>query len=108
MHQAAELLSAQYHPGTGIYTSFGRRWHRHSPRAGIPLRDALRDANGLAWIVATERPDLFLHEEWALAISGDPVATAVQRATLKKGPRYYRMLTIVERFEPKIEIYKRD
>lgn len=108
MHQAAELLSAQYHPGTGIYTSLGDDGIGILREAGIPLRDALRDANGLAWMVATERPDLFLHEEWALAISGDPVATAVQRATLKKGPRYYRMLTIVERFEPKIEIYKRD
>ena len=54
------------------------------------------------------RPDLFLHEEWALAISGDPVATAVERATLKKGPRYYRVQTMTERFEPVIEIYKRD
>ncbi len=47
-------------------------------------------ANEPAWMAATARPDLFLHEEWALATSGDPVATAIQRATFKNGPRYHR------------------
>ena len=106
--QAAQLLAAEYRPGTGIYTSFGDDKVAVLREAGIPLREALRDANEPAWMVATTRPDLFLHEEWVLATSGDPVATAVQRATFKTGPRYYRIQTIMVHGEPVIEIYKRD
>jgi hypothetical protein len=102
MHQASQLLSAQYQPGTGIYTSLGDDGIGILREAGIPLRDALRDANGLAWMVATERPELFLHEEWAIAISGDPVARAVRKG------RYHRVLTMAKPYEPVIEIYKRD
>jgi hypothetical protein len=106
--QAAQLLAAEYHPGTGIYTSLGDDGVAILREAGIPLKEALRDANEPAWMAATTRPDLFLHEEWALATSGDPVATAVQRATFKTGPRYYRMQIIIVHGEPVIEIYKRD
>jgi len=105
---AARLLAAEYKHGTGIYTSFGDDTIAVLREAGIPLRDALRDANEPAWMAATTRPDLFLHEEWVLATSGDPVATAVQRATFKKGPRYYRIQTIIVKGQPVIEIYKRD
>jgi hypothetical protein len=107
-HQAAQLLAAEYRPGTGIYTSFGDDKLAVLREAGIPLRQALRDANEPAWMAATTRPDLFLHEEWVLATSGDPVATAVQRASFKTGPRYYRVQTIIVHGEPVIEIYKRD
>ncbi|MGD0300161.1 MAG: glycosyltransferase family 39 protein [Bryobacteraceae bacterium] len=106
--QASQLLAAEYRPGTGIYTSLGDDGLAILREAGIPLREALRDANEPAWMAATTRPDLFLHEEWALSTSGDPVATAVQRATFKKGPRYYRVLIIMVKGEPVIEIYKRD
>ncbi len=106
--QAAQLLAAEYHPGAGIYTSFGDDKLAVLREAGIPLREALRDANEPAWMVATTRPDLFLHEEWVLATSGDPVATAVQRATFKTGPRYYRVQIIMVQGEPVIEVYKRD
>ncbi len=106
--QAAQLLAVEYRPGTGIYTSFGDDKVAVLREAGIPLREALRDANEPAWMVATTRPDLFLHEEWVLATSGDPVATAVQRSTFKTGPRYYRIQTIMVHGEPVIEIYKRD
>jgi hypothetical protein len=107
-HQASQLLAAEYRPGTGIYTSLGDDGLAILREAGIPLREALRDANEPAWMAATTRPDLFLHEEWALATSGDPVATAVQRATFKKGPRYYRVQIIMVKGEPVIEVYKRD
>ena len=106
--QAAQLLAAEYRPGSGIYTSFGDDKVAVLREAGIPLREALRDADEPAWMVATTRPDLFLHEEWVLATSGDPVATAVQRSTFKTGPRYYRIQTIMVHGEPVIEIYKRD
>ena len=106
--QASQLLAAEYRPGTGIYTSLGDDGLAILREAGIPLREALRDANEPAWMAATTRPDLFLHEEWALASSGDPAATAVQRATFKKGPRYYRVQIIMVKGEPVIEVYKRD
>ncbi len=102
MHQAAQLLSAEYHPGTGIYTSLGDDGIGILREAGIPLRDALRDANGLTWMIATERPELFLHEQWALAVPGDPVARAVGKG------RYHRVLTIAKPYEPVIQVYKRD
>jgi Dolichyl-phosphate-mannose-protein mannosyltransferase len=105
---AAQFLAAEYQPGTGIYTSFGDDMVATFREAGIPLREALRDSNEPAWMAATTRPDLFLHEEWALATSGDPVATAVQRATFKTGPRYHRIQTIMVKGQPVIEIYKRD
>ena len=56
----------------------------------------------LDWISATARPDLFLHQRWAVAISGDEVATTVQRATFKTGPRYHLERTIMIRGAPVI------
>lgn len=107
-HETAQLLRTEYRPGTGIYTSFGDDMVAGLREAGIPLREALRDSNGPAWMAATMRPDLFLHEEWALATSGDPVATAVQRATFKNGPRYHPEQIIMLKNAPVIEIYRRD
>ncbi len=108
VREAAQLLSTEYKRGTGIYTSFGDDMVAAFREAGIPLRETLRDSNEPAWMAATTRPDLFLHEEWALATSGDPVATAVQRATFKKGPRYHLIQAIMIKGQPVIEIYKRD
>jgi MFS family permease len=105
--EAATLLRDQYQPGAGIFTTFG-----DLPgilrEAGLPLREALYDGNVPAWMAAVGRPDLFLHEEWAIAISGDPVARTVQRATAAKGPRYHLVKTIMLKNAPGIEIYKRD
>ncbi len=47
-------------------------------------------------------------QRWAVAFSGDEVATAVQRATLRAGPRYHLVQTIMIRGAPVIEIYKSD
>jgi hypothetical protein len=105
--EAAHFLASEYRPGTGIVTSFGDLTGILRA-AGIPLRETLHQGNQRAWLAATQRPDLFLHEEWALAISGDPVATAIQRATLKTGPRYHLVRDIMIRGAPVIQIYKRD
>ena len=105
--EAARLLMQEYQPGSGIFTSFGDLTAIFR-EAGIPLRETLHDGNGPAWMGATTRPDLFLHEEWAVAISGDPVATAVQRATFKGGPRYHLEKAIMLKDAPVIEIYRRD
>ena len=104
---AAQALQPEYRSGTGILTSFGDLI-AILRAAGIPIHEALFDAGGPEWTAATLRPDLFLHEEWAVAMSGDPVATAVQKSTFQHGPRYRLVQAIKVKGAPVIEIYKRD
>jgi hypothetical protein len=104
---AAQALRPEYHSGTGILTSFGDLIGILRA-AGIPIHEALFDGGGPEWTAATLRPDLFLHEEWAVAMSGDPVATAVQKSTFQHGPRYRLVQAIKVKGAPVIEIYKRD
>jgi len=104
---AAPLIAGPYHSGAGIITSFGDLTGILR-EAGIPLHEALYDGDEPAWMAATTRPDLFLHEEWAVTFAGDTVATAIQRASLKTGPRYHLVQTVKVKGAPVIEIYKRD
>jgi hypothetical protein len=104
---AASSLAASYHPGQGVITSFSDLT-AILRAAGIPLREALYDGDEPQWMAATTRPDLFLHEEWALAIAGDPVATAIQKASLRTGPHYHLVQTVKVKGAAVIEIYKRD
>ena len=104
---AATAFAAVYHPGEGIITSFGDL-SGILRTAGIPLHEALNNDDEPEWPAAVARPDLFLHEEWAVAIAGDPVATAVQQATLKTGPHYHLVRMVKVNGAPAIEIYKRD
>jgi len=104
---AASFLTASYRSGEGIVTSFSELTGILRV-AGIPLREALYNGDEPAWMAATARPDLFLHEEWALTIAGDPVATAVQTASLRTGPHYHLVQTVKAKGAPVIEIYKRD
>ena len=106
--KAAASLAASYRPGTGIITSFSELTGILR-EAGIPLREALYNGDEPAWTAATLRPDFFLHEEWAVTMAGDPVATAIQTASLKKsGPRYHLVQTVKVKGAAVIEIYKRD
>ena len=104
---AASWLGHSYRSGEGIVTSFSDL-SGILRAAGIPLREALYDGDEPAWMAATTRPDLFLHEEWAVTVAGDTVATAIQRASLKTGPRYHLVQTVKVKGAPVIEIYKRD
>jgi len=104
---AAPLIAGPYHFGEGILTSFGDLTGILR-EAGIPLREALYDGDEPAWMAATTRPDLFLHEEWAVTVAGDTVATAIQKASLRTGPRYHLVQTVKVKGAPVIEIYKRD
>ncbi len=105
--QAAAFLASQYQPGQGIFTSFGDLTGIFR-EAGIPLRETVHQGNVLQWLSATRRPDLFLRQRWAVAIAGDQVASAVEEATHKSGPRYHLVLSIQVPRAPVIEIYKRD
>jgi hypothetical protein len=104
-HRAADFLRARYHPGDGIFTSFGD-YTGVFREAGIPLRDTLTGDNGLAFQAATLRPDLCLWEQWALVQGGDPVQTAVNRAR-RRGPNYELARQIIVKNAPVIEIYER-
>lgn len=105
-HAAARLLAAEYRRGSGIFTDPGDPLGIFR-EAGIPLRETLNDGNEPMWMAATKRPEIFLHEEWAVAIAGDPVASAIQRLSLKPGPHYELVKTIIEKDSPVIEIYRR-
>jgi dolichyl-phosphate-mannose-protein mannosyltransferase len=104
-HEAAGFLAAHYRPGDGIISSFGDLTGVLR-EAGIPLKEGLHEGNGTAWIAAVARPDLFLHEEWALAFSGDEVSEAVQRAN-RGGPHYRMRKRIIVEGAPVVEIYQR-
>jgi len=105
-HKAAAFLRARYHPGEGIFTSFGD-YTGVFREAGIPLRATLTGDNGLAFEAACLRPDLCLWEQWALVQGGDPVQTAINRAR-RRGPNYELARQIIVKGAPVIEIYERD
>jgi len=104
--EAAAYLRERYQPGTGIIISFGDL-AGVLREAGIPLRETLHQDNGVDWDAAVANPELFLNEEWALAISGDKVADALAR-TRKSGPRYDCVKTIAVKGAPVIQIYRRN
>ena len=103
--EVAAYLRSQWTPGDGILISFGDLAGVFR-EAGIPLHAALHEGNRPEWEAVMGRPDLFLRERWAMAISGDKVATAILRAG-KTGPKYDRVKTISVKGGPVIEIYRR-
>ena len=103
--EAAEYLRSQWGPGDGVFMSFGNLTGVLRA-AGLPLRVALHEGNRPEWEAAVARPDLFLRERWALAISGDKVATALLR-TSRSGPKYEKVKSIELKGAPVIEIYRR-
>lgn len=102
--EAADFLKAHYRGG-GIIASFGDLTGIFL-EAGIPLRETLHSGNSPLWPACLLRPDLFLWEEWAVAYSGDAVATAIVRAR-RSGPRYDCVKMIAVKGAPVIEIYQR-
>jgi hypothetical protein len=102
--EAAQYLRENYHGG-GVITSFGDLTGIFL-EAGIPLRDALHSGNAPMFHASLQRPDLFLKEEWAVAFSGDEIATMILRAH-RNGPRYECVKMIALKDAPVIEIYRR-
>lgn len=103
--EAAGFLGNRYGTRDGVFTLLGDLAGIYR-EAGIPLRETLHDGNQPEWAAATARPDLFLHEQWAVAISGDAVATALERAQ-KSSPRYDLVKTITVKGAPAILIFRR-
>lgn len=106
IHQAADFLRANYRPGQGIAISFGDLTGVLR-EAQIPLREVLHDGNHPQWERVMARPDLFLHEEWAVAFSDDPVSRAILKVQ-KHGPRYQCVRLIVVKGSQAIEIYRQN
>src|SRR5689334_2596255 len=99
--QAANFLESRYRPGSGIIFPFGDL-AGILRQAGIPLREALHEGNGAVFDSAMARPDLFLHEGWGLAFSGDAVDRTLQKAG------YALERQIVVKGAPVVNIYYRD
>ncbi len=104
--QAAAYLASEYRPGDGIFTSLGDLAAIYR-EAGIPLRETLNEGNRPLFLPASRQPLLLLHEQWAVAMAGDPVASAVERLSVQSGPKYQLMKTIVVKDQPVILIYRR-
>jgi len=103
--QAADYLRQWRRPGEGIFFSFGDLTGILR-EADIPLREGFHNGNVPYWEAAVARPDLFLWEDWALAISGDKVDDALTRAQ-RHGPRYECVKTIALKGSPVVHIYRR-
>jgi hypothetical protein len=103
--QAAVFLEARYRPGAGVFTSFSDLTGIFA-KAGIPLGQTLTGDNMPQWEATVRRPDLFLWEEWAVAMGGDPVQSAILRSG-RRGPDFKLEKTIIVKGAPVIEIYRR-
>ena len=105
VRQAAGFLQPRYVKGAGIFSASGdfRAVYRE---CGIPLRESFTVDNGLPWLAAVRRPDLFLQEEWAVVMGGDPAQSGINRAG-RSGIRYRLEKTIIVKDSPVIEIYRR-
>lgn len=105
VHEAAEYLGPRYVRGSGIVTSFGDLMAIYR-EAGIPLRETFTGDDRVLWDAALARPELFLWQEWAVAMGGDSVERAINRAE-RYGIRYRLEKTIAAPKSPVIEIYRR-
>lgn len=105
IRQAAPYMKTHYRMGEGIYTSFGDL-SGILQEAGIPLKEAMDDGSHPWFNAIEQRPHLFLHEEWAIAMSGDTVSTAILKDS-RGGERYVCEKMIMIKGAPVIEIYRR-
>jgi hypothetical protein len=101
MDAAADYLRPRYVRGSGIVSSGGDDFFGIYRKMGIPLSETFSVCNGLPFVAAEQRPELWLWEEWAVVKEGD----AIERAAARAG--YRRELRIVEKDEPVVDIYHR-
>ena len=101
----AAYLAPRYVRGSGILTGFGDITGVYR-EMGIPLRDTFTPDNGLPFEAAATRPDLFLHETWAVVTGGSQAQSAINRAGRYR--IYYTLeKTVMMKDAPVIEIYRR-
>ncbi len=103
--EAAQYLAPRYRRGSGIFTSFGDLTGIYR-QAGIPLRETFTQDIGVPWLATVRRPELFLWQEWAVALAGDDVHQALGRAA-QHGIEYTLEKLILVKDAPAVEIYRR-
>ena len=103
--RAVKYLQSEYHPGDGIFMSFGDQTGIIR-QAGIPLRETLHEGNGAAWQAALQRPDISLLEEWALCFKDDKISKALAAPMPTKTP-YARVYADRSPEGKVVEIWKR-
>lgn len=103
--QAAAYLKPQYEMGTGIVAHFGDQT-AILQTAGIPIKQSVHDGNELYFQSIQKRPDLFLWQEWVIAISGDSLSSAMANYAMKL-PRYRRVKMVEVKDAQPIEIWRR-
>lgn len=103
--EAAEYLRERYVPGRGIVAHFGDQSAIFRD-AGIPLRQTVHDGDGLYFQGILQRPDLFLWQEWVIAIRGDALSRTMA-AYAAKTPRYTRVKILEVKDAPPVEIWRR-
>jgi hypothetical protein len=94
-----ETFLTSFNDMTGIYRTLG-----------VPLRDTLTGDNDPQFTMASSRPDLFLREDWAMAMQGDAVEGILDKTRLyppEQGPHYELSDRIIVKDQPVIEIYHR-
>ena len=100
--QAGEFLRGRLGPGDRVFSGFSDITGIYRV-AGIPLARTLTPNNGVAWTMATSRPDLFLWERWAVAQTDDDVDRAVTRA----GSKFELVRKVKVQGAPDLNIYYR-
>jgi hypothetical protein len=103
--EAAAYLGPRYRVGEGLLTSFSEVTVVYR-RLGIPLHDTLTGDNGLLWLAALQRPELWLHQDWAVLPVGDPMWKAIQPMS-RAGTHYTLEKTIPVGGAPSIQIFRR-
>ncbi len=105
VRQATNFLRANAAPQDTYFTSFNDITAIYRT-LGVPLRHTLTGDMNPDFALAEIRPDLFLHQNWAVVMGGDYVQGIIDKARLK-GPRYELAHRIVVKYSPVIEIYQR-
>jgi hypothetical protein len=99
--QVEDYLRPRYQRGAGIVTEFGATTAIYR-ELGIPLRETLTGDNGAIWGAATNGPNQFPHQAWAVVIAGD----YAEKAVIKAG-----CFTLEQTFKvndaPEVHLYRR-
>jgi hypothetical protein len=74
---------------------------------GLPLHRTLTGDDDLEYLMALANPQVFLHTDWAVVLSGSDAQSMLDRAR-RYGPKYELRHIIMVKGEPALEIYKRE
>jgi hypothetical protein len=101
--QASDFLRSEMGPHETFFTSYGVTGVYRI--LSIPIKQTLSGDNDVEFLMASSKPDLFLHEDWAIATGGDTVQSAIDKTWLR-GPRYEMLKRIIVKGQPVVEIYR--